>query len=168
MPCSRCFRAGADSGAWHCAGALGVRPVLRSVGSVFRLLVDVVAIILLVLALPVIAWILSEVRWASVNNPEGKFTNTAGYLAHGRLPERTYCVDRDGERFLLALGPLDTWLAFPSGPAAYVFNDDGDLVDWTRDIGDDAVFRDTWRDLITGVASAPLEPPLAEAPEGTP
>ncbi len=95
------------------------------------------------LALPA-AWFVSEFRWSIVNNPNGKFTSAAEYLARGRLPRLVQKIEKEGQTFFLAYSPMDSWLAVPSGPAAYVFGPDGTLVDWSRDTGDDSAFRKRW------------------------
>jgi hypothetical protein len=39
---------------------------------------------------------------------------------------------------------MDYWLALPSGAAAYVFDESGLMVAWSRDTGDDGRFRRNW------------------------
>lgn len=39
---------------------------------------------------------------------------------------------------------MDYGLALPSGPAANVFDDQGRLVDWSADTGDDSRFPNNW------------------------
>lgn len=45
-------------------------------------------------------------------------------------------IDHDGTRSLVCRGPRAGLLALPSGPAVYVFDEHGVLVDWTPDVGD--------------------------------
>ncbi len=87
----------------------------------------------------------SEYRWAKANSPRGKFSNVGEYLALGRGPSRAGKAARDGETFLIAYGPMDHGFAMPSGPAAYVFDADGVLVDWSGDIGEDMEFHRRWQ-----------------------
>ncbi len=89
-------------------------------------------------------WLLSEVRWARINKPTGKFSNVREYLADGRLPSRVTRVKKDGKTFFIAHSPLDTWLAFPAAPAAYVFNETGEMVEWCSDPGDNSGFQKKW------------------------
>lgn len=89
-------------------------------------------------------WVACEVRWSRVNDPRGRFSNWSEYIAQDRQPGRVVEVTRDGVRYLVAFGPMDPWLAVPSGPAAYVFDPDGKLVDWTGDSGDDPAFQVLW------------------------
>ncbi len=109
-----------------------------------------------VIWLPVLGWLVSEVRWGRLNDPSGKFANAVQYLERGRLPSRLCRATTDGHTYFIAFGPMDTWLAVPSGPAAYVFDESGDMVDWSSDIGDDASFQSQWPSGPT------TEVPLAE------
>jgi hypothetical protein len=91
------------------------------------------------------AWVASEVRWSRINSPRGKFDNAQEYIDHGRLPARAFKIQKAGETFFIAMSPMDTSFALtPSGPAAYVFDDTGRMVDWTDDIGDDSDFKVNW------------------------
>ena len=94
--------------------------------------------------IPALAWITSEVRWARINSPRGKFTSSGEYLAAGRLPSRVLALTTNGSTFLIAYSPMDHWLAFPSGAAAYVFDESGRMVTWSRDTGDDGRFQKDW------------------------
>lgn len=87
----------------------------------------------------------SEVRWAKLNDPNGKFSNISSYLAHGRLPSRVSKVVNGGKTFYITFSPIDDmWFALPSGPAAYVFDETGKMVHWSSDIGDDTQFQRQW------------------------
>lgn len=110
------------------------------------------AIGLLVLGLVTLigSWIVSEVRWRIVNTPSGKFETAEAYLATGRLPRDVVALHADRGEFWIAYGALDTWMATPSGSAAYVFDAEGILRDWTSDVGDDSGFQIRW----TGKARA--------------
>ena len=90
------------------------------------------------------SWIFSEIRWSRINNPEGKFSAVSGYLAAGRLPTRVTKVRKDGATYFIAYSPMDTWLALPSGPAAYVFDETGKMINWSCDAGDDPNFEKNW------------------------
>lgn len=89
-------------------------------------------------------WLVSEVRWSRINNPSGKFSTVDEYLAQARQPSSVGKANKGGATYYVAYSPMDSWLAVPSGPAAYVFDETGQLVDWTSDTGDDATFRATW------------------------
>ena len=46
--------------------------------------------------------------------------------------------------FFIAYSPMNYWLAVPSGPAAYVFDESGQMVEWSWDPGDDLDFQEKW------------------------
>ena len=50
---------------------------------------------LLLFGLSVTLWIASEVSWAKINNPNGKFTCAGEYLAIGRTPSRVVLIHAD-------------------------------------------------------------------------
>lgn len=103
-----------------------------------------VVIVVLLVAVAACGWLASEIRWARLNNPEGKFTNVAEYVAHGRLPSRVAKVVKQDATFFIAYSPMDTWLAILSSPAAYVFDMKGKMIDWSRVPGDDNGFLERW------------------------
>jgi len=97
----------------------------------------------LILAIPA-AWLVSEFRWSRINNPQGKFDSVASYLSSNRQPSRVKRIEREGTNYFIAYSPMDTWLAVPSGPAAYVFRPDGKMIDSSWDTGDDPAFGKRW------------------------
>ena len=103
-----------------------------------------ILIVVFVLVVPVGGWLLSEIRWARINNPDGKFTTVHDYLAQRRRPARVTKAQKGGNTFFIAYSPMDTWLAVPSGPAAYVFDETGHMVEWSRDTGHDWGFQQKW------------------------
>lgn len=103
-----------------------------------------VFVVVLLVGLPLCSWLLSEIRWSRLNSPDGKFTNVREYLARSRKPSRVSKVEKQGETFFIAYSPMDTWLAMPSGPAGYVFDKSGQMVDWSGDTGDDSSFNKKW------------------------
>ena len=99
---------------------------------------------LLLVGIPGIAWLGSEVRWARINSPQGKFASASEYLTAGRLPSRVTTITTNGSTFFIAYSPMDYWLAVPSGAAAYVFDESGRMVTWSGDTGDDSRFQRDW------------------------
>ncbi|MFA5260652.1 MAG: hypothetical protein WC450_05425, partial [Candidatus Omnitrophota bacterium] len=99
-----------------------------------------------VVIFPVSAWLVSEFRWDRINSPEQKFSNVNEYLALKRMPDKVVKSRQKSGAYYIAFSPMDTWFALPSGPAAYVFNDTGILVDWTADSEDDPAFYEQWLD----------------------
>ena len=53
-------------------------------------------------------------------------------------------MDVNGERHVIAYGPMSSWILLSSGPSACVFDSTGRLVDWSSDIGDDSQFDRKW------------------------
>lgn len=111
---------------------------IKKTGKVEWLIVTVIFLV------PAFGWLVSEIRWSRTNNPDGRFTTASEYLAHGRQPSRVTKVEKEGSIFLIAYSPMDTWLAVPSGPAAYVFDEHGQMVEWSRDTGDAPEFQRKW------------------------
>jgi hypothetical protein len=91
-----------------------------------------------------VAWLRSEMRWARINSPAGKFSTASEYLAAGRLPSRVTTIVTNGSAFYIAYSPMDSRLGLPSGPAAYVFDESGRMITWSRDTGDDGRFQRDW------------------------
>lgn len=50
----------------------------------------------------------------------------------------------DGRRWYCVIGPLPPTWTLPSGPPCYIFDDAGNLVDWTADVGESGGFRRRW------------------------
>jgi len=70
---------------------------------------ECVAILLLVV-FPVCGWLLSEIRWSSINTPSGRFAHVDEYLSQERHPSRVSKVANQEGTFFVAYSPLDTWL----------------------------------------------------------
>ena len=66
------------------------------------------------------------------------------YLSSGRPPRDVVSLEANEGEYWIAYGALDTWMATPSGSAAYVFDSEGILRDWTPDVGDDSGFQIRW------------------------
>ena len=60
----------------------------------------------------------------------------AGFARTPRADRELVWIDHEGHRLLVARGPTAPALTFPSGPAAYVFDEKGEMIDWTPDVGD--------------------------------
>jgi len=91
-----------------------------------------------------IVWLSSEARWVRINYPVGNFDSSREYLAAGRLPSHVATLTKAGSNYFIAYSPMDSGLAIPSGPAAYVFDSSGRLVSWSSDSGDDSRFQRDW------------------------
>lgn len=100
-----------------------------------------ILVCLVLFGVPGVLWFTSEIRWARINSPIGKFSSVDEYLAMGRLPGRVTMFKTNGSNFFIAYSPMDYRLAVPSGPAAYVFDESGKMVRWSGDTGDDGRFQ---------------------------
>lgn len=88
---------------------------------------------------------LSRNRWNSLNNPKDKFSNVSEYLAQGRLPSHITKVEKQGTTFFIAYSSTeDMGLYVPSGLAAYVFDETGNMVQWSPDTETDKPFVKQW------------------------
>jgi hypothetical protein len=89
-------------------------------------------------------WIYSEKKGArAVRPPEGS-TNLVAFL-EARPPSQIRKFIHEGNAYIEVIGkPVTSLLSLPSGPPAYIFNENGALVDWSRDIGDDPSFVSRW------------------------
>lgn len=61
-----------------------------------------------------------------------------------RRATNIHILEIDGRRWYYVIGPLAPAWTLPSGPPCYVFDDAGNLVDWTADVGDSGEFRRRW------------------------
>lgn len=76
--------------------------------------------------------------------PTGRVSTLADYLSWRPSAEQFVAVDVSGQQYVIAYGPAGRWFLMASGPAAYVFDSSGKLVDWSPDIGDDSGFDNKW------------------------
>jgi hypothetical protein len=69
-----------------------------------------------------------------------------GFLQSKQSPRKIESIEKENQKFVFVTGaqtPL--WMiTVPSGPPCYVFDSNGTLVDWTRDVGDDSGFKERW------------------------
>ncbi len=93
-------------------------------------------------------WIVFAIRETHRLRPGGQ--TLAEHLREMPKSDR-YCVfDSNGVEHLAAIGPHRSLLTFPSGPAIYVFDRNGNLSDWTMDEGDDPRFHGRWPNALNG------------------
>lgn len=57
----------------------------------------------------------------------------------------TGMVSRAGREYSVFESAPSPWYVLSSGPAVYIQDESGHVVDWTADIGDDPDFRAKWR-----------------------
>lgn len=101
-------------------------------------------VVLLIFGALVGTFINSELARARAANPVGKFTNVGEFLAQGRPATRVTKVQVKTKTYWVAYTPIESGWSVPSGPAAYVFDQSGTLIDWTGDSGDDDTFAARW------------------------
>ena len=105
-----------------------------------------ILIIIAVVALLPTYWIGSEVYYACQISPHGIATVSDFFKQFGE-PKSIYTV-KQGEKyyyeFVGFLPPPKLLGALPSGPPAYVFDQQGHFVNWCSDIGDNDVFHQQW------------------------
>lgn len=93
--------------------------------------------ILIVAVLYAVGWVRAIQR---VQIPTGTLT-VENFAASMPAPQRLAIVPVDGRDWLVWIGPLPriwgTVDPLASGPPCYLFDDAGQLRDWTTDIGDD-------------------------------
>jgi hypothetical protein len=77
-------------------------------------------------------------------DPTGCVFTLSEFLAWRQWAEQFALVDVGGQQHVIAYGPAGRTFLMASGPAAYVFDARGKLVDWSPDIGDDSVFDNKW------------------------
>jgi hypothetical protein len=70
--------------------------------------------------------------------------NYDDFIERMPAPEGFVVVPFDGQDFLRVEGPTQSFFALPSGSSGYVFDKNGQLVDWTSDVGDDPRFARKW------------------------
>ena len=63
-----------------------------------------------------------------------------------RSASKVFAVEqKDGRAYAIAYGPIAIGAIFlGSGPAVYVFDDQGRFVEWSPDSGDDSTFQSKW------------------------
>jgi hypothetical protein len=105
---------------------------------------------LVLLLVPLLAWIGLVVHEAYRIAPPAEVRTLAGFLAVMRPPDEFKVVEVRGQEYLMAVGPLRALITFPSGPPAYVFDRTGALVDYSFDTGDAPDFVDRWRFYSSG------------------
>jgi hypothetical protein len=87
----------------------------------------------------IIVW---ERRATAALTPPAAATTLQGFAAWQQTSVRY--VSRDDAAIVIALVSFHESERLASGPAAYVFNENGRLVDWTVDMGDDSRFQSKW------------------------
>jgi len=99
----------------------------------------------LVVPLALGAWIGAEFLLERRVVPPPSVRTFDQFLAWRPLTEH-FCIHAiRGDDFLEALGS-GAGVLLPSGPAGYVFDRSGRMIEWTRDSGDDSRYQAQWRE----------------------
>jgi hypothetical protein len=90
-------------------------------------------------------WIYSEQKWVRAVCPPESATNLMVFLEARPHPQQILKFTYGGKTHIEVIGkPVTFFLSLPSGPPAYIFNENGVLVDWSRDVGDNPSFGNRW------------------------
>lgn len=106
---------------------------------------EILVVIAVVAVLPAY-WLGSEVNYARQISPQG-ITTAADFFKRFGEPKSVYTLMHDGKdyyEFRGLLSPPKLLGAMPSGPPAYVFDEQGRFVTWCSDTGDNNVYRQQW------------------------
>jgi hypothetical protein len=87
-------------------------------------------------------WLAAERLTLRPTVPPASVATFPAFVEWRRSPRDIEVIRQGGGEYLLATARGGGLL--PSGPAGYVFDRSGRLVDWSSDIGDDPRFRDKW------------------------
>ena len=89
-------------------------------------------------------WIYGEKKGAQAVSPSGGQTNLIVFL-QARPPNLIRKFVYNGQLYMEVIGkPNVSPLSVPSGSPAYIFDETGVLVDWSRDLGDAPSFVKKW------------------------
>jgi hypothetical protein len=103
------------------------------------------AIVAALLVCLLAVWVYSEKKGASAVRPPEGGTNLIAFLDARPQPRQIRRFVHDGKTHIEVVGkPVPSLLSLPSGPPAYIFDESGALVDWSRDLGDSPLFVSKW------------------------
>jgi len=104
--------------------------------------IAIVAVLLLCL---LGAWIYSEKKGAQAVRPPAGGTNLVAFLEARPQPNQIRSFVHNEKVHVEVIGkPTISPLSVPSGSPAYIFDETGALVDWSRDLGDNPSFVRKW------------------------
>jgi hypothetical protein len=98
-----------------------------------------------VFACLIAVWVYSEMRSSKAVRPPAGATNLVAFITSvPRIAEIRKFVHND-KLYLEVIGkPYESLMSVPSGPPAYIFDETGLFVDWSRDLGDQPSFVRKW------------------------
>jgi len=90
-------------------------------------------------------WIYSEKKSAQAVRPPTGGTSLVAFLEAQQQPGKIRSFVYNGKVHVEVIGkPIISPLSLPSGSPAYIFDETGALVDWSRDLGDNPSFASKW------------------------
>lgn len=90
-------------------------------------------------------WVHTEWKYAAQIKHHAQLKTLSAFMEYGVEYRRLHTFSRDGKTYLFWTQPIPEYpFVFPSGPACYIFNSSGNMVDYTPDAGDDSSFREEW------------------------
>jgi hypothetical protein len=99
-----------------------------------------VIVVLLLVGVPLLVADVLSIKRLS---PEGRTTTLREFLAWQPEASRFCSITIGDKQHVIAFGPKHA--LFASGYPAYVFDETGNLIDWSTDIGDDPEFDERWK-----------------------
>ena len=85
------------------------------------------------------------------HTPSSPGIHISDFAREKAAPQAIVPFEKNGRTYfgwIAELSTLDT-ITVVSGPAVYVFDEFGTMVDYTIDVGDDPSFKDNWEPLMT-------------------
>lgn len=79
-----------------------------------------------------------------------KSETLAGHFESMPEPEDYWIFEKNGKEYLGVIGPRRATISFPSCNPVYVFDNEGRLIAWTSDHGDDTHFSERWGMVFKG------------------
>ena len=117
---------------------------------------DIILIILCIAIVPVLFFAGSIYQTQKVVLP-GEVIDLKTFLEKMPMPEHAYMFERDGIQYIELQGTKPGFPAVPSGPPAYVFDVQGNLVFWTIDVGDSTTYWSLWGNIRLNYRDVTLE-----------
>ena len=111
-----------------------------------------------VLVCIVAIWIYAEKENAQAVRPPASGTNLVSFLEERSEVSSVRKFNYNGKLHVEVIGkPHASALSVPSGPPAYIFDENGAFVDWCGDIGDNPSFIKKWGDFNDATVISPTE-----------
>ena len=82
----------------------------------------------------------------STTKPGTRGQSIDGFLQSKRTTQKMERLEKENQQYIFVTGRMTPlwFVTIPSGPPCYVFDANGQLIDWTVDVGDDPRFQEKW------------------------